>query len=93
MVELDLEDCFLDYFGSLVYDRLRKAGVAEDRWPKLVSVISHVRECLDEEKFSQWVNGLIDLESTEKIANLKPLTLLKENNPEHNHENHEQDDC
>ena len=73
MIEFDLQETILDYFGDLVYDRLEEAGVSEDRWPKIESVF----------KSSKWVSGIINLESTEDMP--EPVTLQivrKESNQE-----------
>lgn len=59
----ELEEAFLELFGDLYLKPLEEAKISPDRYPEIIHVLSHVRECLDEDAFKDWVDGYIDLET------------------------------
>lgn len=74
----DFEQIFVDLFGDVCFDRFEKAGLPLDRLPTYISLLSHVRECLDEEKFGAWVTKFIELETpTDTKTRLNVVSLRK----------------
>lgn len=50
-----------EYFGKF-YDYLTEQGVPEDRLPNPWQVLSHVLDCVDQEKLSGWLDAYSAIE-------------------------------
>jgi hypothetical protein len=74
----ELEDALLELFGELYLVPLEQAKIPEDRYPSLLQVLSHIRECLDEDIFGEWVQGYIELETPQYFEELKLIKKEEE---------------
>jgi hypothetical protein len=46
-----------------IFNKLKKAGVREDRYPSAELILSHLLEWVDDEKVSEWVQKYADVEA------------------------------
>jgi hypothetical protein len=55
------------YFEDL-YDYLLAQGVPETRLPSPWHILSHVVDCLDEERIGQWLEAYVGIEGTSNVT-------------------------